>query len=441
MEHRASANLHNTCVYYVSWERTELGFKFNMNKKLSIAVISGPVGKTPEDLTYSFVFDEVYRLAKRGIEVHVVRSKIESKSISYGIHFHGIERKYDFQAFNLLARNITCYPPISLIRKPTALYWENLYALNVAKVVEKNDLNLIHAHFAYPEGLVGLLAKRKTNKPLLITCHGYDINVVPEIDYGIRLSRKYDALVQRTLKNADAIICVSNNLKKEILKLGVNAEKVFVVFNAVDLEVFKPPEKHELNDIKEIKEKLFEVGKDDFLILNARHLRPVYGIEYLIYATKIVTERVKNVKFIILGEGELKEKLNVMIQSMRLQKHVKLVGKIPRTLMPKLMRTSSLYVNTSLADGMSPSMLEACASGIPIVSFDVGGANDVIDDGINGFLVPPRDYRMLASKIIYLLQNPDILKKMGMMARRKAEMQFNAENRYNIILSIYKKFV
>jgi glycosyltransferase involved in cell wall biosynthesis len=411
---------------------------FGMAKKLSVAIISGSVGKTPDDTTYSFVFDEAYRLAQKGVEVHVIRSKVEGDSISYGIHYHGIERKYDVYALNLLARNFKRYPALSLIRKPTALYWENLYALNVARVVEKYDVSLIHAHFAYPEGFVGLLAKlakKENKKPLIITCHGYDINVLPEKGYGIRLSKKYDALIRITLENADAIICVSNNLKKEVLKLGVNAEKVFVVFNAVDLQVFKPPEKYEVN--KEIK-KLFGIGEDDFLILNARHLRPVYGIEYLIYAAKIVTERVKNVKFIIAGEGELKGKLNVMIQSMGLQKHVKLVGKIPRRLMPKLMRHSSLYVNTSLADGMSPSMLEACASGIPVISFDVGGANDVIENGINGFLIPPRDYRTLASKIIYLLQNPEILKTMGVMARKKAERQFNVENRTNIMLSLYR---
>ena len=102
-----------------------------MDERLSVAVVSGPVGKAPEDIAYSFVFDEVCRLAKRGIEVHVIRSKIESKSMSYGIHFHGIERRYDIQALNFLARNITCYPPISLVREPTALYWGNLYALNV----------------------------------------------------------------------------------------------------------------------------------------------------------------------------------------------------------------------------------------------------------------------------------------------------------------------
>jgi len=66
------------------------------------------------------------------VEVHVVRSRMEKDSISYGIHFHGIERKYDIKALNFLARNIMCYPPISLVGNPKSLYWENLYALNVA---------------------------------------------------------------------------------------------------------------------------------------------------------------------------------------------------------------------------------------------------------------------------------------------------------------------
>jgi len=411
-----------------------------MDKRLSVAVISGPVGKRPEDIIYSFVFDEVYRLAQQGVEVHVIRSEVERESISYGIRFHGIEKKIDVGALHLLFKNILMYPLISLLRKPTSLYWENLYASNVSRVIERSNVNLIHAHFAYPEGFVGVLAKRKTKKPLIVTCHGYDINVVPEVSYGIRLRKNYDALVRMVLESADAIICVSNNLKEKVLKLGATKEKTFVVFNAVDLDLFRPSLKHELNEISEIR-KQFGVSDDDFLILNARHLRPIYGIEYLIYAAKIVTKYVKNAKFIIAGEGDLREKLNTMIRNMNLDKNVKLIGTIPRALMPKLMRTSSLYVNTSLADGMSPSMLEACACGLPIVSFDVGGANDIIDDGINGFLVPLKDYKMLASRIIYLLQNIDVLKRMSVMARKKAEKLFNLNDRIDAILSIYQKIM
>jgi len=413
-----------------------------MNRSLSIAVLSSRVGKSPEAIIRSFVFDEVYRLAQRGINIHLVTSKKERSSISYGIHFHGIEggKRIDVRVLNLFLKNITNYPPISLFRNPKRLYWENLYALNVSRVIERNDVDLIHAHFAYPEGLVGLLVKRKINKPLIVTCHGYDINIVPEISYGIRLKKSYDALVRLVLKESDAVICVSRRLRKEVLKLGAPREKTFVVFNAVDLSSFRPSLKHELSEVSEMRRNI-GISEEDFLILNARNLKPVYGIEYLIYTAKIVTEHIKNAKFVIAGQGELREKLNAMIRDMGLNKNVKLIGTVPKALMPKLMRAASLYVNTSLADGMSPSMLEACASGLPIVSFDVGGANDIIDDGVNGFLVPLKDYKTLASRIIYLLQNPDIIKRMGTMARKKAEERFNMNTRINAIISIYQKTI
>jgi len=406
-------------------------------KELSVAVISEYVGKSPEEITYSFVFDELYRLAKKGLNVHVVRGKIEGDSISYGINFHGMEKLIDPQALNMLMKNIMLYPPISLVRNPVHIYWENLYALNVSKIVEKYKLDLIHAHFAYREGLVGLLAKTRTKKPLIVTCHGYDINIVPEIGYGIRLRKRYDTLVRLVLKNADAIICVSNDMKNKVLRLGINKEKVFVVFNGVDINLFRPPLKNETDILNKVRN-FFGIHEDDFVILNARHLRPVYGIEYIIHAAKIVTEQMKKVKFIIAGEGELRQKLVTMIHDMNLEKNVMLIGNIPRSLMPRLMQVSSLYVNTSLADGMSPSMLEACASGLPIVSFNVGGASDVIDEGINGFLVPVKDWKTLAARIIYLLQNVDVLKNMSRMAREKAQEKFDINKRIDTIVSIYE---
>jgi glycosyltransferase involved in cell wall biosynthesis len=300
------------------------------NKNISVAIIAASVGKTPKDIPYAFVFEEAYRLAQR-INVHIIRSKFEGDDYSYGINFHGIKKKIDFRALDYTMRNLSVYPSISLLRNPILIYWENLYAINVSKVVEYNDIDIIHAHFAYPEGLIGLLAKRKTKKPLIITCHGYDINIVPDIGYGIRLRKSYDTLVRLALKNADAIICVSNDMRDKVLRLGVNKEKVFVVFNGVDINLFRPPTKNEVDTLNKVRN-FFGIYEDDFVILNARHLRPVYGIEYIIYAAKIVTEKVKKVKFIIAGEGELKEKLAAMIRNMNLERNVRLIGTVPKSL-------------------------------------------------------------------------------------------------------------
>ncbi|MEM1548197.1 MAG: hypothetical protein QXM02_04150, partial [Thermoproteota archaeon] len=121
-----------------------------MDKK--VLVISSSVGKTPNEIAYYFIFDEVYRLVKRGLEIHIVRSKVEEDSISHGIYFHGIKKMLDPQAVKSTLKNILEYPLPSLLRNPISIYWEANYALNVIRIVEKYDIDLIHAHFAYPEG-------------------------------------------------------------------------------------------------------------------------------------------------------------------------------------------------------------------------------------------------------------------------------------------------
>lgn len=144
-------------------------------------MISSLVGKTPEAITFSFIFDEIYRLARKGIDVHVIRPRMEEDSFSYEIHFHGLERKIDTRTAELALRNLRTYPLISLLRNPRIIYREIRYALNVTRVTKKYNIKLLHAHFAYPEGLIGLLAKKKVRKPLIVTLHGSDILVEPSV--------------------------------------------------------------------------------------------------------------------------------------------------------------------------------------------------------------------------------------------------------------------
>jgi len=402
-----------------------------MSKKLSIAVISGPVGKAPEDIAYSFVFDEVYRLAQKGIEVHVVRSKIESKSISYGIHFHGIERKYDFQAFNLLARNITCYSPISLIRKPTALYWENLYASNVVKVVEKNDLNLIHAHFAYPEGLVGLLAKRRTGKPLVVTVHGYDILVEPSIGYGIRLDLRLDSIVRKVLNEADAIITASKATFNESNKIVENTEKVYLIPNGVDIKRFNPS-----LDGSYIKRR-WGISDHVKVVFTLRAHRPTYGIEYLLRAAPLLKRN--DVIFVIGGDGSLRPYHERLAIDLGIKEKTIFTGKISRSEVPHYYAMSDIVVVPSLQEAFGLVVSEALACGKPVIGTKVGGIPDQIIDGHNGLLVKPKDPKEIAEKLLWLLEHPDKAKQMGMDGRRIVEENFNLEKRIDRIIEVYER--
>jgi glycosyltransferase involved in cell wall biosynthesis len=404
-----------------------------MAKELSVAIISGSVGKTPKDITYSFVFDEAYRLAQKGVEVHVIRSKVEGDSISYGIHYRGIERKYDVRVLNFLVRNITCYPALSLIRKPTALYWENLYALNVARVVEKYDVGLIHAHFAYPEGLVGLLAKRRTGKPLVVTVHGYDILVEPSIGYGIRLSLRLDSIVRKVLKEADAVITASSATFNESNKIVGNTEKVYLIPNGVDIKRFNPS-----LDGSYLRRK-WGISDHVKLVFTLRAHEPKYGIEYLLRAASLLKRN--DVIFVIGGDGSLRAYHEQLAVDLGISERTIFVGKISQKEVPYYYAMSDIVVVPSLQEAFGLVVSEALACGKPVIGTKVGGIPDQIIDGYNGFLVKPKDPKEIAEKILWLLEHPEEAKQMGINGRKIVEEKFNSEKRIDRLIEVYEKVI
>ncbi|MCR8501814.1 MAG: hypothetical protein NDP19_05820, partial [Crenarchaeota archaeon] len=100
--------------------------------KLSVAIVAAAVGKTPQEIAYSFVFDEAYRLAQRGLDIHIIRGKVENESKAYGMRFYGLKRRICLDALLLTIKNLKSYPSLSLLRMPGIIYWENLYANEVS---------------------------------------------------------------------------------------------------------------------------------------------------------------------------------------------------------------------------------------------------------------------------------------------------------------------
>jgi len=403
-------------------------------EKISVAIISGPVGKTSEDITYSFVFDEAFLLARNGIDVHIVRSKIEKDSFSYGMHFHGIERKIDFGAIGLMLRNLLIYPHFSLLRKPTAIYWENLYALNASRTIEKNNVDLIHAHFAYPEGLVGLLAKRKTRKPLIVTVHGYDILFDPSVGYGARLSKRIDAIIRRVLENSDAIIVASKATFNEATKIVTAADKEYLMPNGVDVERFNPN-----LDGAQIRRRLGIEGCT--IIFTLRHHEPKYGLEYLIRAAPMVTKEKEDVIFVIGGDGSLRHYHQQLAVKLGVKEKIIFTGKIPQSETPYYYVMSDIVVVPSLQEAFGLVVSEAMACGKPVIGTKVGGILDQIVDGHNGFLVQPRNSTEIAEKILFLIDNPKEARRMGINGTKIVEEKFNIDRRINKIIQLYEELI
>jgi glycosyltransferase involved in cell wall biosynthesis len=402
--------------------------------KISVAVAAPQIGISPESISYSFVFDEVYYLAGKGLDVHVIREFQGGTSLCYGIYFHGLEKLVDVSTSISTLENLPMYPPVSLLRRPATIYWENLFARNISKVVIDYKADLIHAHFAYPQGLAGLIAKKKTKKPLVVMVHGIDILVEPQTHYGLRLSKSIDAAVRWVLNDADLVIAASNATYNEACTIVRQTDKVRLIPNAVDTAKFHPS-----LDCSWLKKKL-NIENCNVVFSLASH-RPVYGLEYLIRAVPIVTKEKHDVIFVIGGDGSLRGFHERLAAELGVKEKIKFVGQIPRSQTPYYFGISDMLVVPNLQMAFGIVVSEAMACGKPVISSKVSGALDQIVDGYNGFLVAPKSPTEIAEKILWLLDNPSDAKRMGLRGRGIVEKKFNMETRIEHILLLYQELL
>ena len=401
---------------------------------MNILVVSSIVGRSTQEVLYNFVFDEVVRLAKRGCEVHVARYKREGDVCAYGVCFHDLRAP---QFASLLRLNELAYYPFgSLLRSPYALYTELTYSGHIINLIKRINPNILHAHFAYPEGWAACLAvsslKRKI--PFVVTLHGYDILTEPHSGYGIRLNKGYDLLVRKVLEKADAVVVASRAVFKEAERIMKKTDKLHLIHNGIDLQKFNPL-------IDGLKVKRLYNAEDKFIVFTMRHHRPVYGIVYLILAAKIILEKRNDTVFIIGGDGPSLYYHVQLAKHLGISKYVFFPGVISHEEATQYYAASDVVVMPSLQEAWGLVATEAMACGKPVVATKVGGLPDQIIEGFNGFLVPPRDPKALADRILYLLENPSEARRMGLNGRGLAEDKFDIERRVDKIIELYRMLI
>ncbi len=173
------------------------------------------------------------------------------------------------------------------------------------------------------------------------------------------------------------------------------------------------------------------------IVGNVAALVPHKGQRHLIEAAALVVRKVPDARFVIAGEGELRPSLERQIKEHRLEKHVLLAGFRPDVL--SLHKAFDIFVMSSITEGLGTSLLDAMAAAKPIVATATGGIPEVVDDGVTGFLVQPRDDRAMADAIVRLLKDDDLRQRMGLAGLKRAREKFGAERMLRETLRVYKR--
>jgi len=273
-------------------------------------------------------------------------------------------------------------------------------SFKLMRMVKKYKIDLIHAHYIMPPGLIAVIVGKLLKTPVVLTIHGSDI---------FRLSRKsiLKPLIRYILRNSSQIFAVSEAVKSEVIQLERDLEdKIEVTWNAVDLKKFNPQ-----NDSSFREELNLEPGKP--LILFVGNLVAQKGVKYLIEAKKFF----KNDSYlVIVGSGPLQRELKAMVEYEGL-KYVKFVN--ARDDIEKIMPQADVLVLPSTSESFGIVLLEALASGVPIVATNVGGIPEIVTGDV-GIIVEPRNPVAIAEAVDKILSDPQLKSEFKSNARKRA---------------------
>jgi len=304
-------------------------------------------------------------------------------------------------------------------RKAEVLEWLFKAQFHYRRLLRENDYDLVHAFFGFP---TGWLCRRSADKlPYIISLRGSDVP-----GYNIRLGLDYKlmaGLFRRIWSGAALVVANSNGLRELALEF-MPALDIRVIPNGVDTEIFRPSEKQTLT--KPIQ------------ALTVCRLISRKRIDLLIRAVARAKEFGLDVRLNIAGHGNLMEPLRRLADQLNITDSVAFMGRVPAERMPQLYRDNHIFVMSSAHEGMSNAMLEAMASGLPIITTRCEGAEELIEN--NGIVVEDPRAEAIAEAVKELADNHQEYKLMSIAARKRAE-RFSWSSTAEEYLKFYENII
>ncbi len=304
------------------------------------------------------------------------------------------------------------------IRTKSFLSPKVLLALpRLRKIIIEKQIHVIHAHTRVTQVMACVLSKF-TSCVYVSTCHGF---------YRRKLGRRIFPCW------GDGIIAISSTVRDHAVNdHRVAQEKVHTVRNGVDIEQFMPVSEHE----KQVLRREFGLTSGKLVGMVSR-LCAVKGQHIAVEAMAMIVRAVPDAHLVLIGSGRFEKELREMVERIGLVLSVHFFDRIAQS--GKVFPVFDCYLMPSLEEGLGLALMEAQASGLPVVASRVGGMVDLIDDGRTGLFVEPNDPKQLADAVVRILTDPEFARALGIRAREFIEREGSADEMTKKIADIYQQ--
>ena len=330
-------------------------------------------------------------LADRGHEVHFISYALPMRlnTASENIQFHEVE--------------VTTYPLFD--HPPYAL----ALATKMAEVAETHNLDLLHCHYAIPHSVSAFLAKsmlQPRHLPVVTTLHGTDITLVGS-------DRSYLPITRFSIDQSDGVTAVSRFLKEETINVIGAKTDIEVIYNFVNCDIYKPSVNRALREHFARRREKILIHVSNFRAVK----RPGDVVDIFVKVQKEIPA-----VLLMVGDGPERSNAEWAARNRGVQDKVHFMGKQDN--IEELIGISDLLLLPSENESFGLVALEAMACEVPVVASRVGGLPEVLTDGVEGYLVEPRDTETMAQRALAVLATDAGRVEMGKRAREKAKSQF-----------------
>ncbi|MCY7842435.1 N-acetyl-alpha-D-glucosaminyl L-malate synthase BshA [Bacillus spizizenii] len=334
------------------------------------------------------------QLAEKGHEIHFITSSIPFRLNTYhpNIHFHEVEVN-QYAVFK--------YPPYDLT-----------LASKIAEVAERENLDIIHAHYALPHAICAYLAKQmlKRNIGIVTTLHGTDITVL-----GYDPSLK--DLIRFAIDASDRVTAVSSALAAETYDLFKPEKKIETIYNFIDERVYLK------KNTAAIKEK-HGILPDDKVVIHVSNFRKVKRVQDVIRVFRNIAGKTK-AKLLLVGDGPEKSTACELVRKYGLEDQVLMLGNQDRV--EELYSISDLKLLLSEKESFGLVLLEAMACGVPCIGTNIGGIPEVIKNNVSGFLVDVSDVAAATDRAMSILEDEQLSKRFTEAAMEILKNEFSSQ--------------
>jgi N-acetyl-alpha-D-glucosaminyl L-malate synthase BshA len=334
-------------------------------------------------------------LAARGHEVHFISyaPPIRLSTLNERILFHEVE--------------VSSYPLFD--HPPYAL----ALAVKMVEVAESANLDLLHVHYAIPHSVSALLARAMAvpkRLPFITTLHGTDITLVGN-------NRSYLPITRFSIEQSDGVTAISNYLKQRTLVEFEVKNPIEVIPNFVNCDLYCRSTKQE--------ERAQWAPGGEPILMHLSNFRPVKRITDVIEIFALVRQKMP-AKLVLIGDGPDRGSAEWLVRQKCLGRDVHFLGKQDRV--HEKLGLADLFLLPSDLESFGLAALEAMACEVPVIATNVGGVPEVVEHGVDGYLVEPRDVATAAKYAIEILSRADRGRAMGQSARINARKKFCASD-------------